>query len=216
MVADVIPLAKALKGIVLENSYKKEREKAPIDKKTGLHKKTREMTDDEDLKRINPAVENFNGNTKSNCALCTVAYDIRKRGYDVQAGRASTGYSLNELCKWYPGSTIRTVNYTDIAHSSSPYKRNKTDAKLFERNLSNFILKESGEGSRGDLSIRWLGTHAGHSIVYQVKNGKVEYLDGQSNRRYDTTFFERIEGGVAITRLDNVEPDWKKIKELMD
>lgn len=182
--------------------YRKQREKAPIDPKTGLHKKTKELSDKEDLKHVNPDVYSVsNTGTMNNCMLCSSAYDIRKRGYDVEAKRVTHGFKDSEVKRWYPGAEIK---YTKLNPSSSASDR---------KNQISTIISGQGEGARGTLLINWKSTHGGHSVIYQVKNGKVEFLDGQVNKQLDDSFFSRIEDNVNYVRYDNIEPDWSKIKE---
>ena len=166
----------------------------PIDKKTGLHKKDREWTRKEDVAAINPGYKNFNDDTKNNCMLCTTTYDIRRRGYDTVALKNSTGFSAAKVKEWYPKA--------DIYVSRTPTKAALTKA-----------LMDQGDGARGNLMVTWSGTLGGHSMAYEVHDGKVHIYDGQLGKeRSMSDFMDRV-GMVSYARLDNVEPDWKKIKE---
>ena len=142
---------------------------------------------------------------------------LEKRGYDVQAARASVGYLPTDIKKWYPKTEIYefSPSIRNKPGENLAYKRSSKDAKVFESELSSELLKQ-GDGARGNLMLTWKGTRGGHSIIYQVKDGKVEYLDGQINKKYDYSLFKNVSStGLLWARLDNVEPDYKKIRELV-
>lgn len=50
-----------------------------------LNKQTKKTTPDEDMAIINPNYSPDNYGYSNNCAYCTAAYDLRRRGYDVEA-----------------------------------------------------------------------------------------------------------------------------------
>lgn len=68
-----------------------ERNAAPIDKKSGLKLKSTNLDEKEDIRRVNPqygvdrrSLGESTGAT-SNCVNCTMALEMRKRGFEVQA-----------------------------------------------------------------------------------------------------------------------------------
>ena len=164
-----------------------------IDKKTGLPKKDREWSKEEDMKAVNPSFKNFSDNSKNNCMLCTTAYDLRRRGYDVRAGNAAYGYKNADLKSWYPNAEIAR---------SSPFKISKD-------------LKSQGDGARGNLMVHWRGSFSGHSMAYEVQDGKVTVYDAQTGKKQNMAMLMSKVMGVEYARLDNVEPDWKKVKGLV-
>jgi hypothetical protein len=200
--AAAVKIGGAVKSHYDNKKYTQERENNPVDKKTGFHIKSIDMTDEEDLKRINPEKNNFNQNTKSNCMLCTVAYEMRKRGYDVKSGKASYGYDEGDLKKWFPEIKVKTVN-NEYGSPSSNYAE-----KVIES-----IEKLSPEGSRGNLMLSF-PYNGRHSVIYQIKNGKMMILDGQINKIYTDprNILSRC-SNVAYARMDNVAFDLKSIKE---
>jgi hypothetical protein len=167
--------------------------KLEIDKKTGLPKKDREWSKEEDMKAVNPSFKNFSDNSKNNCMLCTTAFDLRQRGYDVRAGNAAYGYKNADLKSWYPNAEIKRSN---------PFKISSD-------------LKSQGDGARGNLMVHWTGSFSGHSLAYEVNNGKVTVYDAQSGKKQNMALLMSKVSGVEYARLDNVEPDWKKVKGLV-
>ena len=187
--------------------YFKNREKnGIIDKKTGLYKKNREMSEQQDLSKVNPEFKSFNSNSKNNCMLCTTTYDLRRRGFDVTANKASIGYWQDDVSKWYPKAKLES-------HSSVGPK-GKYSNKTMRENVRKNLAKQ-GPGARGNIMVKWSKSYGGHSMVYEVgKNGRVRILDGQSGKIYSNPdrILKRC-NSVTTARLDNVEPDWKKVKE---
>ena len=224
--------AKASVGAVKAKKYEKEREKLETDKSTGfkLKDKNKQYTIEDDAKRVNPSVNNFNTNTKSNCMLCTTTYDLRRRGYDVTANTASIGYNANDLKRWYPNSKIKTYNepitatqqkYIDRMASKGPqYKQyaeaiigqSKKRTKETIQKVSKDLLAQ-GDGARGNLMIAW-GPGSGHSVAYENVKGKTKVIDAQSNKIYNLdAFLKKTKGDVSYARLDNVDINTNAIKE---
>ena len=81
--------AKSIKKARANNFVKKcdkEREKAPIDPKTGLKLIKPPKTPEENVKRVNPKYHTTDDVAyHMNCPQCSVAMEMRNRGYDVQA-----------------------------------------------------------------------------------------------------------------------------------
>ena len=101
-----------------------------------------------------------------NCAYCTLAYDMRQRGYNVEASSVSQDTANTEevIESWYKGG--------EFTHASS------TNPKDIEKE----ILENNPEGSRGQFCCFWSGG-GGHSLVYEVKGGEVWIRDCQVGRK---------------------------------
>ena len=212
-VALVMPLASSI-GIVaaakelhdaskanklVEKLNKERAANTKIDKKTGLKLKQQEMTREEDLKRVNPGYKNFQPNTKSNCMLCTTTYDIRRRGYDVTAQKAAVGYGDDDIKKWYKNAKVKQVQSTGPA---SLIRNTKQE------------LVAQGEGARGNLMVQWSGANSGHSMAYEIHDGKVVIYDAQSNEVIkNPDKILSMSRAASYVRLDNLQPNWKEIKK---
>ena len=196
------------------------------DKKTGFKLKNREMTEEEDMKYVNPEYNDWDMNTKQNCMLCTTAYELRRRGYEVQANKALFGYPHDAVKDWFPKAKKEVIvdplkgkeNFNDLDDAS------KKEVQLSLRNaafgMNSHIttktvdaLKKQGNGARGNLIIT-LSNGGGHSVVYEIKNDNVIIRDCQSNKTYtDPSKLLNYTVGVSYFRLDNVDFDPKAIKE---
>ena len=210
LVADAARLGQHLYGQHKTKKYEKEREANPIDKKTGFHLKTQNLSDKEDIKRVNPEVNDFNSNSKSNCVLCTMTMEMRRRGYDVTANKAGVGYFDHELTRFFKNYKMENMGSTKSIASNLGYDRK------FAKSIVEKIERTQPEGSRGNLSVAWGGAMGGggHSMFYEIKNGKMTIFDGQTGKIYSNpTKILQMCTNVDIGRLDNLQFDTKGIKE---
>lgn len=207
-----------------EKKFAEERAQNPIDKKTGFHKKTSEMSSDEDMERVNPAYKNWDENTKNNCVLCTMSMELRRRGYDVQANKATSGYNGIELVKdWFPGAknkessgSMSDNEVKERLRKGLPPKISKDKQKEMIANTVSEIQNQK-DGARGQICVTWDGTFSGHSIAYANEGGKVVIYDTQANKKYEGEAAEKYLkrcSQVTVTRLDNCDINLKYIKEV--
>lgn len=201
--------AEGLAAKVKTDSYFKKREKnGELDSKTGLYmKREGEYNERQDLAAVNPGFHNFNSNTKNNCMLCTTTYDLRQRGYDVTAQLDSEGYNFGDLKRWYPKAKFEKS--TRVASDGSVMKRKEYVANTIKK------LESQGDGARGNLMVFFNSGNGGggHSLIYEVQNGKLVIKDSQANIVYkNPQKILRMTEGSSYARLDNVEPDMKRIK----
>lgn len=184
---------------------------------TNIPRKTKETSWTEDMKAVNPQ-----RNTK-NCGYCSTAYDLRRRGYDVRAASTSIGISDDVVTELYPGAKMQKVKaqikdtskYADHdAYQKDPaaYRQAKKDnAVAVEKELS-----KQPEGARGNILVNWEGGMGGHSMAYEIQNGKPKLIDAQIG---EVVSFEKVFNKVSpskevtFIRTDNVEPDLKKIAD---
>lgn len=203
---DVVRGLEAAKSAKRNRDVEAVRSKSKIDEKTGLHLKSKESSKLEDMAMVNPEYKNFDTNTKNNCMLCTTAYDLRRRGYEVSAKKASYGYDAPDLNRWYKDAKVEDISMSD---DMSPRAR-----RQHARNTLNYI-NQQGEGARGNLMVYWVGG-GGHSVAYEIEDGGVTLYDCQSNKSYRGAAAQKLlekTWGSQCMRLDNVEVDWDYIKE---
>lgn len=126
----------------------------------------------------------------TNCAYCTLAYDMRQRGYDVEASSIyfNTMNDNAEIESWYEGGKFTTCSYTD-AYS-----------------IEKEILANNPEGSYGQFGCYW-SMGGGHAMVYEVKNGEVWIRDCQHNEKHKLKEYPLREyfAGVDYMRTDNLK-----------
>lgn len=181
------------------------------------------------VKQVNPDYGKLG--TKMNCRRATFTYEMRRRGYDVQAtkttnGNGQTAFGLHKATtkdeKDFRTGKIRTMKafaketfakdgtakpITDLIGNLDAGSRERIPAGSNPKSIFD-KLSQQPDGSRGELGVMWqMG--GGHSVAYEVFNGKAVVFDAQSGKKLDTpeAFTEAL-GNVksaGFTRLDNVE-----------
>ena len=158
-----------------------------------LQRKTFEAADfdtqiNDDLRKINR--EGIFGHLflhgrQVNCTSCSMAYEMRRRGYDVIANKTTAGRSDFEVASFFKGGrtfqTIATATKNEHGWEGPfdyTYRLSETAITNVERQLA-----AQGEGARGFIHGRF-AFGGGHSIAYEVHNGRVHFVDGQIGRQY--------------------------------
>lgn len=133
-----------------------------------------------------------------NCQRCVFAYELRRRGYDVEAlptyendempmggnwQRAMSGMTEQNVGKTTEGATLKAIESQ---------------------------MKDWGDGSRAILRLRWAGfPPSGHVINVEYSNGKLNVWDAQSNARETGTAYLKkylhftTLSGTTLFRTDN-------------
>ena len=167
-----------------------------------LKKKSKTYKNDYDMEAVNDqnlkemALSNYNttypkeagvGYT-SNCAYCTLAYELRRRGYDVEASSVSliTCNSQAEIESWY------SKNGKDCAFTVFAANSKSDMQSAIEKNLLKDL--DPSNNARGQFIMEWKDPSTGqpiggHSIVYEVVNGEIVLRDCQINKKYTVEEF---------------------------
>lgn len=166
---------------------------------------------EDDMVAINPTYNQPIKGNSSNCVLCSVAYDFRRRGYDVTAKLCTTGM--------YTDKVIKDM-YEDA-------KEDKVGGRNWTAVYKN-CEKKYPEGSRGLISINSI--FGGHAMAFEIQNGKMEIYDAQSAKQrkltdeelaiFDPTYTKavrlddkKIKWESANIACAELKSDWKKTVE---
>jgi hypothetical protein len=151
---------------------------------------------EDDLKATNPNfVAGRDGVWENNCQRCVVAYELRRRGIDVQAKPCDNDpleevkvkehwKDLNGNAQWYDGA----------------FPKGKDRQSFVESKMKNW-----GEGSRATVYVDWEDGTA-HVFSAEMVNGKVVFVDpqtGEYNPRGN--FPDQKTGTIMVTRVDNLK-----------
>lgn len=128
-----------------------------------------------------------------NCAWCTTAYDLRRRGYDVEAPSVTHGMTFAEETQLYKDTTM------------ADWKTPHNNEELFEQ------IAEEGNGARGRLSVLWNDGTGGHAMAWEVVNNIPYVIDCQSNDIYDEASFELIARYIDFSRDDRYGEDYSVV-----
>ncbi|MFB9838785.1 toxin glutamine deamidase domain-containing protein [Actinoallomurus acaciae] len=144
---------------------------------------------DHALDKVNPKFDRSKSAYSENCTGVVQAYELRRRGHDVEAGPLEP-----HLRRDQDGVGGRQANAIE-----QPWGRNFTDGTKSE-------IEEAFRepGARGIVRIRW-NTGGGH--VFNVENvgGKVRFIDGQPTPAVtDASHYFNMGRNTKYLRLDDL------------
>lgn len=185
-------------------------EQLPSTVKEALGRKGKAKTLSAALKDANPRYNTAYSEYSENCQRCVVAYELQRRGYDVEAQPTYAGdkwpqvvnVSGQRLGRWR-GAFRGAV--TDNVSASGNTQR--AEAKVLQNIAAR--MKAYGTGARAVVNIKYRGRGFGHVFNVENTGGRVQYMDAQSGERYtaaDMRNFMRIvdTGTVGLTRTDTL------------
>lgn len=186
-------------------------------------KQKEEMSDSDNQKVINSDRYYDSEAYQQNCGYCSLAYDMRKRGYDVEAKPAywhnnefdpdaysdktyyvaASGLSNHEIEKCYKGN----AQFTEVQEIANEMQ--KRNIALTTNNMIDYVeesLVKQGDGARGILSVAWT-YGGGHAINYEVVGNQVVVRDCQTGKVYKMSDFKGLVSQVNYMRTDTLEPN---------
>ena len=169
------------------------------------------------VKSVNPT------RSASNCYNCTVSFVARLLGYDVAAKgdtMGGKGMPIESLCKAFG---LNPDNGKDLIRVNGP---------TMDR-LERQLLKRFADGDVGFLAVEFnndykakiglsAGDAAGHVLNWVIKNGKVDFADGQiglDDVRDIISHFLDSDKEASFAKLGNIGSGFvngKSIEDLLD
>lgn len=149
--------------------------------------KDRYMSRKEDVDAINGALGAVNPFRTVNCTICTTAYEMRRRGYDVQANSLFKGGGPKSL--WDVTDFFKDASINDwMSLSSLHIDKDESECRSAVKNS----LMELGKGARGNFigHLNSDKTNMCHSVIFEVGDKTVHLIDAQTKKLY--TFEEGI------------------------
>jgi len=145
----------------------------------------------QDLAAINPDFPQ-SGHTR-NCGNCAAAYELRRRGHDVEA-KAGEVMFLGDFAAMFDG-----INVQSSAMLSTTDAASETAQKIEQEILS------WGEGARGFILGQWSDLDYGHYFSAEVNGGAVMFVDGQNGKSGVKYLEKMIPQEIHYARLDNLK-----------
>lgn len=184
----------------------------------------------EDMDKVNEIYSPYDKSSSTNCANCSAAYELRRRGYDVEAELANDSYNgkgsrvydyfekPEKLYVFGDGETKTAdesferkvwkdgaVSRVDALKHRSGYDYYTNEHSYTASGIEKAIKNNNPPGSRGFIDVTWKDGGA-HSIVYEVdKKGKVTIKDSQTYDTYSVSELADKVSQVSITRTDNLK-----------
>lgn len=159
-----------------------------------IGKKGKPISADEAIKTINPDRDVEYGDYSENCQRCAVAFELNRRGYNVEASETYKDDPYpknNNWAKAFKDGNIQAVGATTTQ---------KVSKNLSEK------MKAWGNGSRGIIAVSYGGTNIGHAFNVEYSGGGLKYYDAQTGDRYDPKrVFNHVNTKtVRVMRTDNL------------
>lgn len=143
---------------------------------TGLKRKAQVMSREKDLSFVNPGFPKKKGST-INCTHCVTAYELRRRGYDVQAtpAKVTKNFSIFGDCfKEYVTETL--ISRRNDGEAESEFRSRAIQALEKE-------IRSYGSGARGVIGAHRIDPiklrRTGHVFSWEVIGDKVQFMDAQ-------------------------------------
>lgn len=119
----------------------------------------------------------------SNCQRCVLAYEARRRGYDVTALPTYRGDLLPYGRDYLKG--LNNPKVEDVGKSSRKLKS---------------LMRSYGDGARAIVAVS--KNRNGHVFITENSRGKIFFVDPQTNKRYSNVNLNKVSGAQVI-RIDN-------------
>ena len=199
-------------------SYSDPKKNPNYDPKTGLVKKSKNSTPEQDAEMINPGIvdKRFlsdNSRYQFNCTHCTIAYDLRRRGYDVAASpvKSAEGEDAKFIEKMYKHAekrnaepVLKSKQVRNTSLLSNPPMSDKEYENLWTESFNHAIndprsydkackqqgkkilntCESYGPNARGNIMIK-LACGGGHSLAFENDaKGRTKFIDTQTYNSY--------------------------------
>ena len=184
---------------------------------TGLPLKDGAEADDtkeDDLRLANPGYSNKDGGSQSNCPACSMAYEMRRRGYEVTARESDQGLPGDQLASFFKDPEVYNVQpaYDNvyIDWQKGEYVNEGLSAAVQDQ------MSREEDGSRGVAWVNWYPQGSGgHIFNYEVENGEVVIYDGQPGEKHKLSDYSNKAATWDYYRTDNLEPNIDEIKKVI-
>lgn len=182
-----------------------------LDSTLGFKFKKQKISIQEDVKNINPKYSIFNSKYNMNCGNCSIAFEMRRRGYDVEANPNSLGMKISNLGEFFSGLKSESFIQMDIPNLIQNAKPTTQRGKDIEKLISSNIAKAYEGDASGSLFFPH--TYGSHWINWVKEGDKVSFYDGQNPKidlvndlfahyKYNPNTFE---ANLTSVRLDNLQ-----------
>lgn len=165
-------------------------------------KKGAEISAEDAVMSVNAQNYNTDSAYRVNCQRCVWAYEMQRRGYDVEALPAPQGDTLCSNGNWMMITQNSPARQYVGAHWG------QTNSIKTEVANTTDVMRGWGEGSRGIMRVAWSKSNSGHVFNVEYKNGKIFAYDAQTGTKH-TSLNAALKGTrrgyTQIVRSDNVK-----------
>lgn len=152
-----------------------------------------------------------------NCQRCVPTYEMRRRGYDVEAlGNLRGSVKLGNLEKM---KELWSLEDKDILRNYIEIKRGE-NITIKDADFGNVLdfIEDSDIGSRFQISWWWSKNRTGHTIVAENTRKGAMFIDPQLGKTFTTEQFWRLDKNkrkMFLFRIDNRKINEDMLKLIM-
>lgn len=131
-----------------------------------------------------------------NCQRCVIAYEMRRRGYDVEAQARKMNGTDTVAENWDNLMTGMRGNYTPVTGRNQPQKMANQMASY-------------GDGARAVVYVKWKGRNSAHVFIAEQIDGVTHFIDPQAGKTIDVDHYMSMASPkyTRMYRVDNLEPN---------
>lgn len=198
-----LPLAHPTGGAVNDNApwANSPNVQNPQTLREALGTKGRPMSMADAVRGANPYYDGTYREFSENCQRAVIAYEARRRGYNVTAQPTYQGDKLPEASVNGKGNgrwqgAFQNAKRENVAGRNAQQVQNNIESKM----------KEYGNGARAIVRVQWKNG-GGHVFNVERQNGKTHYVDAQIGARYKPSEVLGMAkpSSVALVRTDNLK-----------
>lgn len=175
---------------------------------SSLPMKKRKMPPEEDCKNIN---DMWKQGGMNNCSNCILAFDMRRRGYDVSAAptnEPSVTYDLvKKMYKGNPDTLELGYSMKDLGFQNNTVSIAEYSKRSYEKMIKD-AESHFPPGARGYIQTRKLGSDIGHVFSWERDEKGINFYDAQiGSSGKDLMYnFSNVHSAFNLIRLDNLTP----------
>lgn len=170
------------------------------------NKNVQPISSEEAIKNTNPHYKD-SWEYRSNCQRCVWAYELQRRGYNVEAKPTFKGDSLPRRGNWQKLGGLQYDDKNGMFINGRTYKN--------EISSINEQMKNWGDGSRAIVRVIWKNSNSGHVFNIENKGGKIFAYDAQPGKKIDLSDYmsQSRRGYTALFRTDNAKIDMSQVAD---
>lgn len=188
-----------------------------FDASTGFMKQAGNHSYMDDYNGANPLFMVPGDDFKHNCPYASMAYEMRRRGFDVRAGGNPHGMSPDQIDRMYRKAEVHDIEPTyndesktlvDLIFSRASKEASTPEYKKAQSKRVDAIIEQAaqfGPNARGNIEV-YFSQGGGHIFAFENDSrGRVNFMDAQSasygkaSRRI-TRAFDRATGRKLLSR----------------
>lgn len=176
--------------------------------KDAIGKKGKPKSISDAILESNPNFSRSYREYSENCQRCVVAYELRRRGYDVEALPTYRGDTLGRIVHIDVDNQLYMGKWRGAFKNAKTENVGATGNNAVDKVMQNISdkMKQYGSGSRAVIQVLY-NRGGGHVFNVENQGGRIVYVEAQSGKIKDvkSTLQTVKTNSVNIVRTDNLK-----------